>query len=79
MSNNTFFGMPVQELVIVDDHRFVLEDTNEKVDVRPVSMERLLMDREKLAKQKVYLFPQQGDIARNVFLVYYDRNIDLEN
>ncbi len=73
-----FLGMfKVKKVILVNDHRFILGDTNEKVDVRPVTLDKLIEDRDKLAKQEVYIFPQPNDIAKRTFLVYYDRNIDI--
>lgn len=75
-----FLGMfRVKKVSIVRDHRFQLPDTEETVDVRPVPLEQLERDKSKLAKQTIYVFPQQGDISKGVFLVYYDRNIELNS
>lgn len=73
-----FMGLiKVKKIILVDDHRFILPDTDEKVDVRPVSLKQLNNDKAKLAQQELFLFPQPGDMIKQIFLVYYDRNIDI--
>lgn len=67
----------VKKVNIVNDHRFIMPGTDEKYDVRPVSLDRLIIDAKKLEMQEIYVFPQPGDMSKKVFLVYYDRNVDL--
>ena len=80
--SDLFLGrFPVKRLIIVDDHRFLIEGIGdalpEKFDVRPVSLSRIESDAHLLAQQDVYLFPQPGDMIRKVFLVYYDKDIEI--
>ena len=69
----------VKKVNIVKDHRFQLPDTDETLDVRPVSLDQLSRDQSKLAMQEIYIFPQPGDMSKRIFLVYYDRNIELNS
>jgi len=75
-----FLGMfKVKKVIIVTDHSFQLPDTDTTLNVRPVSLDQLSRDKSKLAMQEIYIFPQPGDMSKRIFLVYYDRNIELNS
>jgi len=76
MSEQFLGVLKVEQIIIVNDYSFFHPEKEEMCQVRPVSMTQMIKDSRKLAKQKLYFYPQAGDVTKKIFLVYYEKNLD---